>query len=63
VAVHSTYWHNDYGVPRSHGCINVHPDDARWIFRWTNPAVEYLPGDKDISGQWPPAGTIVEVVE
>lgn len=63
VAVHSTYWHNEYGTPRSHGCINVHPDDARFVFRWTNPAVGYVPGDVDISSQWPPTGTIVDVVE
>jgi len=63
VAVHSCYWHNDYGVPRSHGCINVAPDDAKWVFRWTNPSVPIYPGELDVSNQWPPVGTIVEVVE
>ncbi len=37
VAFHGTYWHNDYGRPRSHGCINLTPQDAKWIFRWTLP--------------------------
>jgi hypothetical protein len=63
VSVHSTYWHNDFGVPRSHGCINCAPDDARWIFCWTNPSVALVPGQLDISDQWPPTGTYVEVVE
>lgn len=63
VSVHSTYWHNEFGVPRSHGCINCAPDDARWVFRWTQPFVEVVPGQIDISDRWPPTGTIVEVVE
>ncbi len=36
-AIHGTYWHNDFGVPRSHGCLNVPSDAARWIYRWTTP--------------------------
>ncbi len=39
VAFHGTYWHNDYGKPRSHGCINLNLDAARWLFRWTLPSV------------------------
>ncbi len=41
VAIHGAYWHNDYGRPRSHGCVNVPPEAARWIFRWTRPVVPY----------------------
>jgi hypothetical protein len=41
VAVHGTYWHNDFGRPRSHGCVNVLADDARWIYRWSMPAADY----------------------
>ena len=63
VAVHSTYWHNAFGIPRSHGCVNCLPDDAQWVWRWTFPHVGAEPGDIDVSGQWPPVGTIVEVVE
>lgn len=37
VATHGTYWHNDYGRPRSHGCVNVTPQAARWLWRWTTP--------------------------
>lgn len=39
VAFHGTYWHNDYGKPRSHGCINLAPQAAKWIYRWTRPSV------------------------
>jgi hypothetical protein len=41
IAVHGTYWHNDYGRPRSHGCVNVLNDAAQFVFRWTTPAVDY----------------------
>ena len=37
VSIHGTYWHNDYGRPRSHGCVNLPPEAAKWIFRWTMP--------------------------
>ncbi|HEC21840.1 MAG TPA: hypothetical protein ENI95_02860 [Chloroflexi bacterium] len=40
-ATHGTYWHNDYGRPRSHGCLNLPPDAARWIWRWTTPYADY----------------------
>lgn len=60
VAIHATYWHNNFGEEMSHGCVNAAPEDARWVFRWTNPAVTYDPGDVTVSM---PGGTIVEVVE
>jgi hypothetical protein len=41
VAIHGAYWHNDYGRRRSHGCINVPPEVARWLFRWTTPHANY----------------------
>lgn len=41
IAFHGTYWHNDYGAPRSHGCVNLLPEDAKWVFRWTQPPVSY----------------------
>jgi hypothetical protein len=36
-ALHAAYWHDDFGTPRSHGCINLAPEDARWLFGWTEP--------------------------
>jgi hypothetical protein len=41
ISLHGTYWHNDFGKPRSHGCINLSPAAARWIYRWTQPDVPY----------------------
>jgi lipoprotein-anchoring transpeptidase ErfK/SrfK len=48
VAIHSTFWHNNFGDPMSHGCVNVAPKDAHWIFRWTQPDVSYDPGMLDV---------------
>jgi lipoprotein-anchoring transpeptidase ErfK/SrfK len=39
VALHGTYWHRDFGHVRSHGCVNLAPDDARWLFAFTSPQV------------------------
>ncbi|MBN1267128.1 MAG: L,D-transpeptidase [Anaerolineales bacterium] len=60
VAIHSTFWHNNYGVPMSHGCVNAKPEDAKWVFRWVQPEVAYDPGDITVSM---PGGTHVRVVE
>jgi hypothetical protein len=39
VSMHGTYWHNDFGTPRSHGCINLSPQASKWIYRWTTPSI------------------------
>jgi hypothetical protein len=36
-ALHAAYWHDQFGQPRSHGCINLAPIDARWLFHFTKP--------------------------
>lgn len=36
-AFHGTYWHNNFGIQMSHGCINMRNEDALWLFRWTTP--------------------------
>lgn len=38
-AFHGTYWHNDYGRPRSNGCVNLPSSVSKWLYRWTNPVV------------------------
>jgi lipoprotein-anchoring transpeptidase ErfK/SrfK len=38
-AFHAAYWHDGFGAPRSHGCVNLSPLDARWLFAWTEPHV------------------------
>lgn len=40
VAFHGTYWHNNFGNKMSHGCVNMKNSDAKWIFRWVNPAYD-----------------------
>lgn len=37
IALHGAFWHNDFGRPRSHGCVNLAPADAAWLFAWTAP--------------------------
>lgn len=39
IAFHGTYWHNDFGRPRSHGCVNLPSADAKFLYRWTSPVV------------------------
>lgn len=34
---HGTYWHNNFGNPMSHGCVNMTNEDAEWLFRWSMP--------------------------
>lgn len=41
ISFHGTYWHNDFGAPRSHGCINLSPQSAKWLYRWTTPVVPH----------------------
>lgn len=52
-AIHGTYWHNDFGVQRSHGCLNVTCEAARWVYRWTHPIGGYeddfIRSDKGVS--------------
>ncbi len=38
-ALHAAYWHDDFGKERSHGCVNLAPTDAAWLFGWTDPPV------------------------
>ena len=36
-AVHGTYWHDGFGSPRSHGCINMSPADAKFVYEFLGP--------------------------
>ena len=36
-AFHGTYWHSNFGVPMSRGCINMTEEDAEWLFDWATP--------------------------
>ncbi len=56
---HGTYWHNDFGDPRSHGCVNTPDNVAKFIYLWSNPTV---PPDEDYL-HLPGQGTRVTIVE
>ncbi|NTV36907.1 MAG: L,D-transpeptidase, partial [Anaerolineaceae bacterium] len=55
VAFHGTLWHQNYGTPMSHGCINMKPEESKWIFNWTTPV--YQVGKIETNGY----GTLVTV--
>lgn len=60
-ALHAAYWHDDFGRPRSHGCVNLAPIDARIVFNFTNPDVpEHWHGSD--AGEAFGKGTIVHIV-
>ena len=35
-AIHGAYWHRKFGTPISHGCVNIAPDHAKWLFQWAS---------------------------
>jgi lipoprotein-anchoring transpeptidase ErfK/SrfK len=58
IAFHGTYWHNNFGRPRSHGCINLTSQAAKWIYLWTKPVA---PADQE--DVYKKIGTNVDVIE
>jgi hypothetical protein len=61
IAIHGAFWHNAFGEKRSHGCINVLPQDAKWIFCWTTPYISLAQSEMRMS--LPEHGTIVVTKE
>ena len=39
-SLHGTYWHENFGTPMSHGCVNMRTEEAKWLFRWALPPHE-----------------------
>jgi hypothetical protein len=39
LALHAAFWHQGFGRTHSHGCVNLSPLDARWLFEWTAPSL------------------------
>ncbi len=59
-ALHAAYWHDDFGRPRSHGCINLAPIDARYTFLWSAPDVpEHWHGAN--AGETFGKGTLIDI--
>ncbi len=42
-SLHTAYWHDKFGSPRSHGCVNMSPYDAWWVFQWSAPQGAHSP--------------------
>lgn len=59
-AFHGTYWHDNFGTPMSHGCVNMRSDEAKWLFRWVRPlhTVEDLATKHNFRGE---QGTAVNI--
>jgi lipoprotein-anchoring transpeptidase ErfK/SrfK len=34
--IHGTYWHNNFGTPMSHGCVNLAPEEAAWVYEFSS---------------------------
>jgi lipoprotein-anchoring transpeptidase ErfK/SrfK len=58
-SLHGTYWHNDFGRARSHGCVNLRIADAKWLFDWTTPPLP--PGASEVWDTVSGTGTLVVV--
>jgi lipoprotein-anchoring transpeptidase ErfK/SrfK len=60
-ALHAAFWHDNFGRVRSHGCVNLAPADARWLFAWTTPGLP--PGWHGIIASARTPGTWVHITE
>jgi lipoprotein-anchoring transpeptidase ErfK/SrfK len=60
-ALHGAYWHDKWGTPTSHGCVNLRREDAKWLYDWTGPVVPE--GAKSVQATADNPGTWVLVHE
>ncbi len=60
-ALHGTYWHDNFGQPMSHGCVNLTNDNAQQIFEWADPPLP--PGQTQVTSTYENPGTLVVVHE
>lgn len=58
-AIHGAYWHNNFGHPMSHGCVNAPLSNAAQIFEWAGPNLP--PGQNAIRASADNPGTRVVV--
>ncbi|HEY1557598.1 MAG TPA: L,D-transpeptidase [Kofleriaceae bacterium] len=59
LALHTAYWHDQFGHARSHGCVNLAPRDARWLYFWSDPQVP--PGWTMSAGVVEAPGSVVRI--
>ena len=57
ISFHGTFWHNDFGKTRSHGCINLPIQAAKWVYLWSQPPVPA--GELSVFETY---GTVVDVI-
>jgi lipoprotein-anchoring transpeptidase ErfK/SrfK len=60
-ALHGTYWHNNFGQPMSHGCVNLETSQAKQLFDWADPIVPS--GQTQVAASANNPGTLVVVHE
>lgn len=41
-AIHGAYWHNNFGTPVSHGCVNLRVPEAKALFEWADVGTEVV---------------------
>jgi lipoprotein-anchoring transpeptidase ErfK/SrfK len=58
-SLHGAYWHNNFGQPMSHGCVNLSLDDARELFEWADPVIP--PGQTEVVASANNPGSLVVV--
>ncbi len=56
-ALHGSFWHDNFGAPTSHGCVNLSIADAAWLFAWSPPPLpqgwhSVLAGDPNMATLW-----------
>lgn len=56
IGLHGTFWHDNFGNKMSHGCVNMRNEDAKWIYRWSQPIA--TPEDWNCKG----AGTRIRII-
>lgn len=60
-ALHGAYWHNNFGQPMSHGCVNLSIENSKKIFEWADPVIP--PGQTQVVSSADNPGTLVVVHE
>ena len=57
--LHGTYWHENFGEPMSHGCVNLRNEHAKQLFEWADPVIP--PGQTQVTSSASNPGTLVVV--
>ena len=57
--LHGTYWHNNFGQPMSHGCVNLETGNAQKLFEWADPVIPA--GQTQVTSSTDNPGTLVVI--